>query len=338
MDPSDRITYLLNRYLDNTCTRQEMDELLDYIQEHAEDEHLRAALEEGWEAENFFTDAGEPGWTEMQKKLQDLPGRENVRCHERLFFKAAACVLFLTAFCAAFFFWTGNKNESFVENLPVRESVKTSEDEHRLIVLSDGSKVWINGNSKLSCAPAFNDRTREVALDGEAFFDIRHDPDRPFIIKTGDVKTTVLGTAFNIRAFPGENAVTVTVTRGKVHVEAANNKGGTITANQQITLDLRSEQLEAQAVDADVVSQWIKDDLILYEVTLDEVEEILEERYSVEIVLDNALLTKCRFTSTFFQNASLDEVLTAICLVNGAEYKTDGKVITIYGQGCDEKK
>lgn len=101
---------------------------------------------------------------------------------------------------------------------------------------------------------------------------------------------------------------------------------------------IRSEQLKEQEVDAGEVSQWTKDDLILDDVTFGEVEEILEARYSIDIRFNNELLRKCRFTSTFFQNASLDQVLTAICLVNGAVYDISDKVVTIQGNGCGEKR
>jgi transmembrane sensor len=343
MDEVDRISHLLNRYLNNTCTRQEMDELLDYIQKFPEDERLRAVLQDSWNTEKSFDDSEDSAWRDMEKRMHDLSVNETFLIKEEMmykagiFWKAAACFLAVAACFAGFFFLVENKAAPFAEIQPSPEhSVITPNDEHRLVVLPDGSKVWINGNSKLTSAPAFNDKTREVTLHGEAFFDIRHDPGRPFIITTGKVKTTVLGTAFNIRAFPGEKAVTVTVTRGKVLVEAENNKGGMITANQQITLDLPSEQLEAHTVDAEAVSQWIKDDLVLYNITLGEVEEILEERYSVDIRFDNTVLKNCRFTSTFFQHASLDEVLTAICLVNGAAHEIHDQVITIYGKGCNQ--
>lgn len=342
MDPSDRISYLLTRYLDNTCTRQEMDELLDYIKQNPEDERLMGALPQTWKEERYDADrdvdAGTLTWSEMQERLRDLPADEGVTYRERFPWKVAASILLMGACVGAFFFWQGNKNASFAESQPSEKKVvSTAKDEHRLIILSDGSKVWINGSSNLTCDPAFNNRTREVTLHGEAFFDIRHDASRPFIIKTGAVKITVLGTVFNIRAFPGENAVTVTVTRGKVRVEAENETGGIITANQQITLNLRSGQVEEHVVDAAEVSQWTKDDLILDDVTLGEVEEILEDRYSVDIRFNNELLRTCRFTSTFFHNASLEQVLTAICLVNGASYEVHEKVITVYGKGCDER-
>lgn len=341
MAASERIVYLMKRYLDNTCTRQEMDELLDYIKENPEDEQLIDAVPETLKEERYDADrdmdAGALSWSEMQKKLKDLPANESVTYRERFPWKVAASILLTAACIGTFFFWQENKNGWVADDKPsLKNNVRTSADEHRLIVLPDGSKVWLNHNSKLTQETAFNTRTREVTLDGEAFFDIRHDPGRPFIIKTGEVKTTVLGTAFNIRAFPGEDAVTVTVTRGKVRVEGENRKGGTITANQQITLNLQSEKVEEKVVNAAAVSQWIKGDLILHDITLGEVEEILEERYSVEIRFDNPLLKECRFTSTFFQQASVDEVLTAICLVNGAKYELHDKVIIIYGDGCDE--
>lgn len=338
MAASERIVYLMKRYLDNTCTRQEMNELLDYIKENPEDAQLIDALPETLKEERYDADrdmeAGALSWSEMQKKLKDLPANESVTW-ERFPWKLAASILLTAACIGTFFFWQENKNGWLADDKPsLKNNVRTSADEHRLIVLPDGSKVWLNHNSKLTQESAFNTRTREVTLHGEAFFDIRHDPGRPFIIKTGEVKTTVLGTAFNIRAFPGEDAVTVTVTRGKVRVEGENRKGETITTNQQITLNLRFEQLKKQVVDAAAVAEWIEEDLILHEVTLGEVEEILEKRYGVDIRLEQSLLEKCRFTATFFRQASLDEVLTAICLVNGALYEIQDKVVTIYGKGC----
>lgn len=332
----DRISYLLNRYLDNDCTRQEMDELLDHVKQNPEDPNLRAALQRSWDAEN----PGEAAWIPTQKRLS-LPAKEKAT-RQRFPWKVAACIGVLAACLAGFLFLPENVDGPLAENHPLhKKSVRTTTDERRLVMLSDGSKIWVNSHSKITYDSSFNDRTRAVELDGEAFFDIRPDPLRPFIIKTGKVTTTVLGTAFNIRAFPGENVVTVTVARGKVKVETGNKKPETITANQQITFQLETEKLEDRAVDvvdALEVANWIKSDFILQEVTLGEVEEILEQRYSVDIRFDNEQLKKCRFTSTFFHTASLDEVITAICLVNKASYKVNEKVITIYGNGCDEKE
>lgn len=321
--------------MNSSCTRREMDELFDYISEHPNDEQVADLLQHGWHAKAPDLKGDELSWHEMRQAFEVRAAMSRASSSRAVFWRVAACVLVLIVAYGGFRFWKMAGSIQHQENASLMAStVETTGAEHRLIVLPDGSKVWINGNSKVVTAPDFNGQTRGVTLYGEAFFDIRPDVDRPFIIQAGDVKTTVLGTAFNIRAFPHEKEVVVTVTRGKVLVQAENQKGGTVTANEQITVDLKSEKVEANAVDAAEVTEWIKDDLILHEVTLDEVEEILEERYAVDITFDNNGLKGCRFTSTFLKDASLEEVLTAICLVNGASFTAEGKVITIYGEGC----
>lgn len=334
MDQPDRVKYLLGRYLGNTCTREEMDELFDYIRQHPDNENLVDTLDGTWHSEPTANDSLESAWSDMQERMRQ-PVIEKDRQNRKLFWKIAACLLPVAACVAGLLHLRENPVPSLSETLLSNaKSIATADDEHRLVVLSDGSKVWISDNSKITSPKQFSDGTREVTLYGEAFFDIRHDPNRPFIITTGKVKTTVLGTAFNIRAFPEEGEVTVTVSRGKVYVEAENKEGGVITANQQITLDLPSKKLESGPADAATVSRWTEEDLILHEITLDEVEEMLEDRYSVDIRFDNSQLMKCRFTTTFFKHATLDEVLTSICLVNGASYRIEGSIITIYGEGC----
>lgn len=335
----DRITYLLSRYLDNECTRQEMDELLDHIARHPEDERLRDALQKAWDSEDPIVRIGDRFIGERQRSMPS-PVAGGKAVDARAFaWRVAACILVLAVGFSGFFFWQRQRGESLTADASVHaKAVTTSNGEHRLTVLPDGSKIWINNNSKVSYERSFNDKTREVILEGEAYFDIASDPRRPFIIRTGTVSTIVLGTAFNIRAFPNENTVTVTVARGTVRVQDENNKSEIITANQQLTVDLRSTHVEEHVVNAVAATQWVKEDLILHEVTFGEVEEMLEERYSVDIQFDNERLKKCRFTSTFFQNASLDEVITAICLVNGASYDTSGNVITIHGEGCDDER
>src|SRR5690606_2859673 len=103
------------------------------------------------------------------------------------------------------------------ENKMVINSVNSNE--HRLLHLPDGSTVIVGVGSKLNYPSSFDSlRTREVYLEGQAYFDIRHNPQKPFIIHTGKVATTVLGTSFNIKAWPEDQDITVTVTRGKVRV------------------------------------------------------------------------------------------------------------------------
>lgn len=338
MDQSDRIHYLLNRYLSDKCTRHEMNELLDYLQKHPEDTVTADILRQEWLREERFLDSkGSFAWSQLQERMHGISAQPHRPRARALAFKVAASVLLLCVCLAALSVWIGDTDRLAVKDQPDVRPVNTTDNEHRLVVLADGSKVWINANSKLSCAPTFNEERREVVLHGEAYFDIHHDPAKPFVITTGVVKTTVLGTAFNIRAFPTEKAVTVTVKRGKVRVESGDKKQATITANQQVTLDMSSAKAEGTqkiSVNPDSVSRWTKQDIILHEIAFGDAQELLEERYAIDIRFDNPELEKCRFTFTFFEHAGLDEVLKAICLVNGASYEKVGQQVTIYGKGC----
>lgn len=340
MNVSDRLPYLIDRYIAGSCTRQEMNELLNYIQQHPEDERIKdmLPLPDAWEGERAYPGDAGLSWSDMQKRIQNVPLARGGRGREGVWWRLAACILLLMIAGGGFLAWRGFQEiQPTGGPLLTANAVETANGERRLIVLADGSKVWINGGSKIIEAHNFNKQTRKVTLYGEAFFDIRRDESRPFVIESGRVKTTVLGTAFNIRAFPEEREVTVTVARGKVMVEAENQKVSMVNADQQITLNLKSEEVISNPVNAAEVTRWIKDDLILHEVTLDEVEEVLEEYYAVDVVFDNVRLKECRFTSTFLKNATLEEVLAAVCLVNNATFEVENKLITIYGDGCPEQ-
>lgn len=333
MDHSTRIRHLVNRYLNNSCTRQEMDELMDYLRENPEGNGIDEVLKRFWTNDRPSANDNGLSWADLHKRIRDRKIRDIGLHGGGMIWKAAACILLLiTAYCGFYFFSPSTVTDGIKHESLANKAIEAAGREHRLTVLPDGSKVWINSRSRIDVC--FTAATREVRLSGEAYFDIHRETDRPFIIKTGEVKTTVLGTAFNIRAFPEEHEVTVTVTRGVVKVESKDENTSTLTANQQIRLDLKLHKVVAETIEAAEVTKWITDDLILQEVTLDEVGGIIEDRFDVELVFNNPRLKECRFTTTLVKNASLTEVLTAICLVNHASFQTKGKRITIYGEGC----
>jgi ferric-dicitrate binding protein FerR (iron transport regulator) len=331
----DRISYLVGRYLQNRCTREELDEFLEFVKKNPNDEALRDSLWNAWQSED--TRAGESDVAVPTRDLVQHAPAETAASAGNIMWRVAAAVLVLALGVLGFFVRPEDVPVSSTEVAsPPRNIVATSGDERRLIVLPDRSRIWVNSNSRITYDSSFNEKTREVMLYGEAYFDIESDPTRPFIIRTGKVTTTVLGTAFNIRAFPEEKTVTVTVARGIVRVEDENKKSELITANEELKVDVRTTGIQEHKVDARKVTTWIKGDLVLHEIAFGDVKDILEERYAVDIRFDNELLERCRFTSTFFQNASLDDVMTAICLVNGASYSKNGNVVTIHGNGCEQ--
>lgn len=208
-------------------------------------------------------------------------------------------------------------------------------NQKQVITLADGSRVWINAGSELRYPKTFNGKIREVYLSGEAYFDIHHDPAKPFIIHTGEVRTTVLGTAFNIKEDENKHTVQVTVTRGKVSVANGRKLLGILIPNQQISFNTLKEEASQATVNAAAVIAWQQSDLYFEDVSFGEAIERLQQHFQVKISFRNEKLKDCRFTGTSAHGEELDKVLRVMCAFNKATYevKPDGSIV-IDGPGC----
>ncbi len=196
--------------------------------------------------------------------------------------------------------------------------------EHRLVLLPDGSTVIIGAGTRLNYPSTFDDSDkREVYLEGEAYFDIQRNPNKSFIIHTGKVQTVVLGTAFNIKAWPSESEITVTVVRGKVKVQDEKTILGIITPNHQISYNKVKENAIRSVVKADNYLAWKEQDLLLDNVTVAEALKLVEERFNVDISIKDESIQTSRFTTTFEKGASLEHVLKSVCEFNGADFQYD---------------
>lgn len=200
--------------------------------------------------------------------------------------------------------------------------VSTSSD-HQFVRLPDGSTVILNKNSRLRFPAKFTGKTREVTLIGEGYFDITSDRGKAFIVHTGKIKTVVLGTSFNIKAYRSDGNIDVTVTSGKVSVVAERRVLAELTPNQKISysyLDSKSKKTTTNASDA---IEWQSRDLFFDNVTMKEAAEMLEQRFHARILFASEQTGDCRFSGTFLKGESLNQVLEVICAFNKCSYTTD---------------
>lgn len=215
-------------------------------------------------------------------------------------------------------------------------TVQVPINQKREITLTDGSRVWLNTGSELKYPKTFNGKTREVYLSGEAYFDVRHDAGKPFIIHTGTVLTTVLGTAFNIKEDKSKHTIQVTVTRGKVSVSNGVKLLGILIPNQQISFNTLKAEASQAIIDANEVIGWQQSDLHFEDVSFEDAITQLERHFNVKISFSNPKLKTCRFTGTSLNGEELDKILKVMCAFNNATYqiKPDGSMV-INGPGCN---
>jgi ferric-dicitrate binding protein FerR (iron transport regulator) len=207
---------------------------------------------------------------------------------------------------------------------------------HKWIKLSDGTSVQLNSNSHLEYASDFKGkRKREVTLYGEAFFDVAHDPAHPFIIHTGKITTTVLGTAFNISAYDNKKAITVTVVRGKVMVQNANETLAVLTPNQQLNWQADKEKINKRSVNIAQAIAWKAQDLIMDDITLLQAADLISKRYGVEVLFKNNKVKTCRFTAAFLNRNDISQVTEVLTAITGATFERNGNQLVIDGAGCE---
>jgi transmembrane sensor len=324
-----RLDFLFQRYINGSCTDNEASELIQFISENDSPE-TRRVLNNLW---NHSTDKLPP--EKADRILEDIlktsgAARAGQKQKHLVWLKAAAIIVF-TALSGGMFY-----EFLFPEKrrLSADEIAETSQ--HQFIRLPDGSAVILNAGSKLEYADTFSDKeSREVYLAGEAFFDIRHDVSKPFVVRTEKISTTVLGTAFNVRAYPGQDNITVTVTRGKVSVSDEHQVLGIITPDQQITFHKASRKAARQVVKSREVTAWAEKDIFFDDVSMSDAAHQLEERFGVNISFENEKAGNCRFTATFIRGEDLYQILDVICAFNQARYTTDALGnISISGKGC----
>lgn len=206
------------------------------------------------------------------------------------------------------------------------------------VLLPDSSEIWLNAGSSISFPKNLNHAAiRTVKLSGEAFFKVKRDPAHPFIVRSQNIQTRVLGTSFNIRAW--KNAVPeVTVLTGKVAVsrDSAGKQSVAIhlLPNQKAIYDLKSDRLKCQNVDdAQTSIEWSIGKMYFDKTPMEEVFETISRKYAVKIISDQSF-NNCELTAKF-NNVSIKEVLRTLELTFDIHYTINKQTIYIKGGKCN---
>lgn len=201
-------------------------------------------------------------------------------------------------------------------------------------LLPDSTVVWLHPHAQIRRAEPF--AIREVAFSGEGFFDVKPDAARPFVIRSGEMQTKVLGTSFNIRAIPGEATFKVSVATGRVEVsDVKKHEAVVLKPAQEAVFESNSRHLEVQTVPEKHSEKelWQSASLVFNDAPMSEVADRLTRTFDVKIGFEDDGLADCRLRVDF-TNQRLPEILEMIDTLLGSTYHIDGDQITLKGQGC----
>lgn len=245
-----------------------------------------------------------------------------------LFRKYAAVAAVLLLLTGTVFYFTSDQN--LFSNMVTAETFyQTGDSETKRIVLTDGSTVHLNANTRLALNEAgFNKKKREIRLEeGEAFFDVAKNPDKPFIVHSRHLLTTVRGTSFNVKAYKELEGDVVTVKTGKVEVETETEISRTLTRNQQVAFYAAGKRLVSDEVNTDAVAAWTEGRLVLVKADVNELKLRLKQLFGVELEFTSGLPGDVLFHAAYPSGVSLDTVMEDICIVYGLSYeKTENRL------------
>ena len=201
---------------------------------------------------------------------------------------------------------------------------QTDKVQQSIITLRDGSVVRLNHDSELVVAKNFLDGTREVSLNGEAYFEIKHDAAQPFIIHTNQSSVEVLGTAFNVRSHEVSDNVQVAVLDGKVSLAKKtadkNDLSVVLSKGEDGYLDLNHHTIEVDNIAVENYLSWKSGRLEFEDLTLTQVCAQLYRLYNIECSFENEEVKSLQFTAKF-SNDSLEKTLSIISLTLKLDYR-----------------
>lgn len=320
---------LLIRFLTRRCTSDEIREVDEWVAQDKANADWLFEMERIWSLKDElrFSDKKEieDAYSRFISGLQDTETEKKVRRSVVFpsWIKYVAAVILIGLLGTNLYFLLDKDTD-------LTNMVEVPRGQRVALTLSDGTKVWLNSNSKFVYPAQFSSKERDVRLEGEGFFEVAHNAKSPFTVHADLLCIKVLGTKFNVKAYK-EETFFVTLAEGKVEVITDDDEQKvTMKPNQQVSYSKEDGLVVDKDINIDVVKSWILGEAAYQNKRLDEITHDLERKFDVHIdILDPELPSEI-FTCRFKESATIDQVLTLLKETRKLDYKIRGAQIEIY--------
>lgn len=299
---------IINKYLEGRTTDTEQAKLLQWlrIKKNSFDFHRFSLVWKNSLDENQFPGDSEESWNKIQTQLlqKSFKGWQKYRKMNQ-FFKYAAILFFVISIGSLAYFFVNQK-----ELLPeYYTSVIAENGQISKVELPDGSIVWLNSGSEITYSNFFASDNRNIKLAGEAYFEVTKIEGLPLVVDCEELLVKVLGTQFNVAAYPNNNFVDVVLEKGSVELlnEEVESFSCKLKQGERALFDKSNRDLTVSNVNTSKFTSWKKGIMNVYDQTLEELVERLETRYNQEFEFNDDVKN---FHYTFtIKNESLDEII-----------------------------
>ena len=366
------IWHLVARKLAGEATHEDLATLEQFLRENPSENYFVEIMSELWDnkfpennhylenkhkelvlsLQNLGLDDGKFSHDEHIVSADKVEGHSNSRRKWVMVFASLAAII---AIAISFYILNGNTdNKEPLADIATKNEITTKNGSKTNLVLPDGSKVWLNAGSKLTYDKNYGNKIREISLVGEAYFDVVKNHEKPFIIHTDKMDIKVLGTAFNVKCYPGEKTTETSLIRGSIEVtmkdrqekiilkpnekliiknedlpevkkEVKNYKAAPINPTPIVEISHLTYEPKKNAI---IETSWLDNRLVFVNETFLEVAAKMERWYGVKINFQDKDLEGYHFTGTF-ENENINQALSALKLIYRFNYKVEKDVITI---------
>lgn len=315
----------LRRYLDDIYTKEEAKNLLSGLRDKENSEIFEDLAAEVWNESKEQQPNTDLDREKYKKEAHEL--LKYIEHSKRTWFRriisvaaSVAAVVFIMLGSIGYFNYMNEQKVTYAE-------ISTSFGEKKQLLLPDGTTLVLNSCSSVRYPSHFIGNIREVKLEGEGYFKVARNEKLPFIVKTGSFDVRVLGTRFDVKSYPTDEIVSVSVESGKVQVDLPEAMMR-LTAREQILINTVSGEYSKRKEEREVAG-WIKGTLRFNSTPIRDVAKELERVYNCRITfaVDEEFNN---FISGEHDNKSLDSVLKSIGYVSGVKYKKEGRNILLY--------
>lgn len=327
---------LLNKFINNACSEEELRQVLQWAKTEALTEEARKLVYDDWqiyrEEDNLADD--DRFNTLFDKIQEEIDKRDRVQEQAETrtlptvtkWLTRAAAILLIPVL--ALFLYTLSENKALnsqfgsaaVDSLEIISPIGS----RTVVQLSDGSQVHLNYGSKIKYPQFFVGNTREVILEGEGFFEVAHNPEKPFIVKTGGINVKALGTSFNVMDYDENDEVQTTLVTGKVVLEQENADGdvhiiGSMEPGQHVTYHKLTSKISSSKGNIEKYIAWKDGKLVFEDTPILEVAENLSRMFNVSIEIDQEI--EDYFYTVTFIDEPLFQILDLMTIATPVQYQ-----------------
>lgn len=322
----DNYTKLVIGYLQGSLSAEETDQFYSWVNESPSNKELFFGIKAMYDAGNDLGKPfdGEKSWKRLLKKrMESRPRRLN------LWYKIgsyAAVALIAIALSSTYFIYFSPDNDGFSTRYIGGDGLQAD-----VVELPDGTRVSLGSKTSFHYDKKYGEDKRIVYLEGEAYFEVAKDKEHPFIVKTKEQDVEVLGTKFNVMAFPADSLIITTLLEGSVRLTTLGLPKQTILKpNQQFVYNRNTKSVSLRGVDAQQFVSWTSGYYYFSEESLDTILDRLGHVYGVQFAVSSEKLNHRTFTGTFYRGQSIKDIMEIINLSIPIKYKVNDQQVTIF--------